>query len=115
MENLVLGCKCNNQEELIKCLALLKRCGLKWKGDSKLEVDIDLSIKLLQLTAPITIFCYRDDFHDSKDFIVTYSYVIEKYGYTKTSQHKNKTYYVTTILKFAKFLEHYKRWKNQQK
>lgn len=113
MENLVLGCKCNNQEELIKCLTLLKRCGLKWRFNR--EINIDSDIKLFYLPTPITIFCYRDDYFNSKDFIITHSYSIINYGYTKTPRNKNKIYYVTTILKFVKFLECYRKWKNYQK
>ena len=113
METLALGCKCNNQEELIKCLTLLKRCGLKWRYRN--EINIDSDIKLLCLPPPITIFCYRA-YSNSKDFIITHSYSITKYGYSKVPLGiSNKIYYVTNILKFVKFLECYRKWKIYQK
>jgi hypothetical protein len=114
METLVLGCKCNNQEELIKCLTILKRCGLKWRFNR--EINIDSDINLFHFPPPITIFCYRDDYYNSNDFIITHSYTITKYGYTKAPLgNSNKIYYVTNMLGFVKFLECYRKWKNYQK
>lgn len=113
METLALGCKCNNQEELIKCLTLLKRCGIKWRYNCEINVDSDT--KPSRLATPITIFCYRDGYFNSNDFIITHSYSIINYGYTNTPRNKNKIYYVTTILKFVKFLEYYRKWKIYQK
>lgn len=106
MGKIRLACKCNNKEELIECLNLLKLVGINWAG--VLKIDIRRDVDRFNYEKPIIIFLNQQ----GRDFEITYSIGFEfKYGYN-TSDYTDKISFVVNIKKFTEAISHYYRtWK----
>ena len=42
MEKVILGCRCNDKEELKKCLELLQKHDITWASNSKIKPNADI-------------------------------------------------------------------------
>lgn len=105
MEKVILGCKCNNREELKKCLELLQKHGITWAGDVKIKPDAD--VRKFYIADSISIFLHKSK-SQKKKFEITFSFTIKNYGYTNFS---NCSYFIVNLDTFAKYLKYYEKWK----
>ena len=105
MEKVILGCRCNNKEELKKCLELLQKHGITWAGDSKIKPDADSD--KFYITDSVSIFLHKSTFQKKK-FEITFSFTIIDYGYTNFS---NCSYFIVNLAAFTKYLQYYEKWK----
>lgn len=105
MEKVILGCRCNDKEELKKCLKLLQKHDISWVGGSKIKPDDDIC--RFYITDGISIFLHKST-HQKKKFKITYSFTIINYGYNNVS---NYSYFIVNLDTFAKYLQYYEKWK----
>ena len=108
MEKVKLCCKCNNQEELVKCLTLLKGVGITWPCCLRINIKEDAS--RLNYGKPI-IICLNQR---GKGFVITYSSNTKlKYGYNTLYPYADDvTYFIVNFKKFTEAINRYYRaWK----
>ena len=106
MEKIRLACRCNNKEELIECLNLLKLVGINWVGF--LKIDIRRDVDRFDYKKPIIIFLNQR----GREFEITYLNSLKfKYGYN-TLNYTNKLCFIVNIKKFTEAINRYYRtWK----
>ena len=106
MEKIRLACRCNNKEELIECLNLLKLVGINWVGF--LKIDIRRDVDRFDYKKPIIIFLNQR----GREFEITYLNSLKfKYGYN-TLNYTDKICFVVNIKKFTEAINlYYRTWK----
>ena len=105
MENLVLGCKCNNKKDLKKCLRLLQKHNITWTYNQKINLDADIRRYFIKDSI---IICLRKSLFQIKKFEISYTLKPFVYGYNKFS---DNYYFIVNLDTFAKYLQYYEKWK----